>query len=58
MKRYNADIEDGIAHMRAIYMTLGEATANCSDETKEEIKMLTDRLDELDSDTIISNLVD
>ena len=57
-KRYNADIEDGIAHLRTIYLSLGSAAANCQDTTKSQIKLIKDGLEEINADTIIANLAE
>ena len=35
MKRYNADIEDGLAHLHETYESLVGATANCSTKTQK-----------------------
>ena len=58
MKRYNDDIEEGIAHLHVFYQSLNSAAANCQDTTKSHIKMINDSLKEVNAETIIANLAE
>jgi|Transcript_35589 ribosomal protein S8 len=59
MKRYNDDVADGVAHLRAVYQSLSSATANCSSKTQKEIASVVERLDQIkDEASLMSNMAE
>lgn len=58
MKRWNADVEDGVTHLRTTYQSLTGASTNCSADTQEQIKTVVERLNEINEETILNNLAE
>lgn len=56
-KRWNDDVVEGTAELRATLTGMGSFLDGCSDTTKEQVKMINERLgDSLEEATILGNL--